>query len=100
VLCVYNLSRHPQAVWLDLSDHLGEELVELTGGGGFCVGGVPAPRYPSRSDPAGPAGPDRNHRELHLLPARPPRLQNDRNQQELFTAMLLSLPGSPVLYYG
>ncbi|MFC5053114.1 maltose alpha-D-glucosyltransferase [Saccharothrix xinjiangensis] len=29
-----------------------------------------------------------------------PLLENDRNQQELFTAMLLSLPGSPVLYYG
>ena len=27
-------------------------------------------------------------------------LENDTNQQELFTAMLLSLPGSPVLYYG
>jgi maltose alpha-D-glucosyltransferase/alpha-amylase len=27
-------------------------------------------------------------------------LENDRNQVELFTAMLLSLPGSPVLYYG
>ncbi len=27
-------------------------------------------------------------------------LENDRNQIELFTAMLLSLPGSPVLYYG
>ena len=29
-----------------------------------------------------------------------PLLENDTNQQELFTAMLLSLPGSPVLYYG
>jgi maltose alpha-D-glucosyltransferase/alpha-amylase len=29
-----------------------------------------------------------------------PLLDNDRDQQELFTAMLLSLPGSPVLYYG
>jgi maltose alpha-D-glucosyltransferase/alpha-amylase len=29
-----------------------------------------------------------------------PLLDNDRNQQELFTAMLLSLPGSPILYYG
>ncbi|TVT50617.1 maltose alpha-D-glucosyltransferase [Amycolatopsis rhizosphaerae] len=29
-----------------------------------------------------------------------PLLENDRNQQELFTALLLSLPGSPVLYYG
>ncbi|EXG79867.1 trehalose synthase [Cryptosporangium arvum DSM 44712] len=29
-----------------------------------------------------------------------PLLDNDRNQIELFTAMLLSLPGSPVLYYG
>ena len=27
-------------------------------------------------------------------------LENDRNQVELFTAMLLSLPGSPVIYYG
>jgi maltose alpha-D-glucosyltransferase/alpha-amylase len=27
-------------------------------------------------------------------------LDNDRDQQELFTALLLSLPGSPVLYYG
>ncbi len=27
-------------------------------------------------------------------------LENDRNQIELFTALLLSLPGSPVLYYG
>ncbi len=29
-----------------------------------------------------------------------PLLENDTNQIELFTAMLLSLPGSPVLYYG
>ncbi|RJL32465.1 maltose alpha-D-glucosyltransferase [Bailinhaonella thermotolerans] len=29
-----------------------------------------------------------------------PLLNNDRNQIELFTALLLSLPGSPVLYYG
>jgi maltose alpha-D-glucosyltransferase / alpha-amylase len=29
-----------------------------------------------------------------------PLLENDRNQLELVTAMLLSLPGSPVLYYG
>ncbi|MDX8145625.1 maltose alpha-D-glucosyltransferase [Lentzea sp. BCCO 10_0061] len=29
-----------------------------------------------------------------------PLLENDRNQHELFTALLLSLPGSPVLYYG
>jgi maltose alpha-D-glucosyltransferase/alpha-amylase len=29
-----------------------------------------------------------------------PLLENDRNQTELFTALLLSLPGSPVLYYG
>jgi maltose alpha-D-glucosyltransferase/alpha-amylase len=27
-------------------------------------------------------------------------LENDRNQVELFTALLLSLPGSPVIYYG
>jgi maltose alpha-D-glucosyltransferase/alpha-amylase len=27
-------------------------------------------------------------------------LDNDRDQQELFTALLLALPGSPVLYYG
>jgi maltose alpha-D-glucosyltransferase / alpha-amylase len=27
-------------------------------------------------------------------------LENDRNQIELFTALLMSLPGSPVLYYG
>jgi maltose alpha-D-glucosyltransferase/alpha-amylase len=27
-------------------------------------------------------------------------LDNDRNQFELFTALLLSLPGAPVLYYG
>ncbi len=27
-------------------------------------------------------------------------LENDRNTVELFTALLLSLPGSPVLYYG
>ncbi len=27
-------------------------------------------------------------------------LDNDRNQLELFTALLLSLPGSPVIYYG
>jgi len=27
-------------------------------------------------------------------------LENDRNQYELFNALLLSLPGSPVLYYG
>jgi maltose alpha-D-glucosyltransferase/alpha-amylase len=29
-----------------------------------------------------------------------PLLENDRNQLELFTALLLGLPGSPVLYYG
>ena len=29
-----------------------------------------------------------------------PLLDNDRNEIELFTALLLSLPGSPVLYYG
>jgi maltose alpha-D-glucosyltransferase/alpha-amylase len=29
-----------------------------------------------------------------------PLLDNDRTQLELFTALLLSLPGSPVLYYG
>ncbi len=29
-----------------------------------------------------------------------PLLENDRNQLELFTSLLLSLPGSPVLYYG
>ncbi|MDQ2706428.1 MAG: maltose alpha-D-glucosyltransferase [Actinomycetota bacterium] len=29
-----------------------------------------------------------------------PLLENDRNQLELFTALVLSLPGSPVLYYG
>jgi maltose alpha-D-glucosyltransferase/alpha-amylase len=29
-----------------------------------------------------------------------PLLDNDRKQIELFTALLLSLPGSPVLYYG
>ncbi|NLU84880.1 maltose alpha-D-glucosyltransferase [Rhodococcus sp. HNM0569] len=29
-----------------------------------------------------------------------PLLENDRNQLELFTALLLSLPGSPILYYG
>jgi maltose alpha-D-glucosyltransferase/alpha-amylase len=29
-----------------------------------------------------------------------PLLYNDRDQIELFTALLLSLPGSPVLYYG
>ncbi|WP_433273421.1 maltose alpha-D-glucosyltransferase [Actinosynnema sp. CS-041913] len=29
-----------------------------------------------------------------------PLLDNDRAQHELLTAMLLSLPGSPVLYYG
>ncbi len=29
-----------------------------------------------------------------------PLLDNDRNQLQLFTALLLSLPGSPVLYYG
>jgi maltose alpha-D-glucosyltransferase / alpha-amylase len=29
-----------------------------------------------------------------------PLLDNDRNQLELFTALLMSLPGSPVLYYG
>ncbi|TQS26950.1 maltose alpha-D-glucosyltransferase [Microbispora sp. KK1-11] len=29
-----------------------------------------------------------------------PLLDNDRNQIELFTALLLSLPGSPVMYYG
>ncbi|MGQ0629644.1 MAG: maltose alpha-D-glucosyltransferase [Sporichthyaceae bacterium] len=29
-----------------------------------------------------------------------PLLDNDRRRQELFTALLLSLPGSPFLYYG
>ncbi len=29
-----------------------------------------------------------------------PLLENDQNRLELFTALLLSLPGSPVLYYG
>jgi len=29
-----------------------------------------------------------------------PLLENDRGQVELFTALLLSLPGSPVIYYG
>ncbi|HUK72835.1 MAG TPA: maltose alpha-D-glucosyltransferase [Streptosporangiaceae bacterium] len=29
-----------------------------------------------------------------------PLLDNDRNQLQLFTTLLLSLPGSPVLYYG
>jgi len=29
-----------------------------------------------------------------------PLLDNDRNQLELFTALLMSLPGSPVIYYG
>jgi maltose alpha-D-glucosyltransferase / alpha-amylase len=29
-----------------------------------------------------------------------PLLENDLNRLELFTALLLSLPGSPVLYYG
>ncbi|MEV7964935.1 maltose alpha-D-glucosyltransferase [Sphaerisporangium sp. NPDC088356] len=29
-----------------------------------------------------------------------PLLENDRNQIELFTALLMSLPGSPVIYYG
>ncbi|MFF8286159.1 maltose alpha-D-glucosyltransferase [Streptomyces albus] len=29
-----------------------------------------------------------------------PLLDNDRKQIELFTALLLSLPGSPILYYG
>jgi maltose alpha-D-glucosyltransferase / alpha-amylase len=29
-----------------------------------------------------------------------PLLENDRRQIELFSALLLSLPGSPVLYYG
>ncbi|GAA3433318.1 maltose alpha-D-glucosyltransferase/alpha-amylase [Kutzneria kofuensis] len=29
-----------------------------------------------------------------------PLLDNDRNQLELFTSLLLSLPGSPILYYG
>lgn len=29
-----------------------------------------------------------------------PMVDNDRNQIELFTSLLLSLPGSPVIYYG
>ena len=29
-----------------------------------------------------------------------PLLENDTNQMELFTALLLSLPGSPIIYYG
>jgi maltose alpha-D-glucosyltransferase / alpha-amylase len=29
-----------------------------------------------------------------------PLLENSRNQMELFTSLLMSLPGSPVLYYG
>src|SRR6266540_87978 len=36
----------------------------------------------------------RNHDELTL------EMGTDRNQMELFTSLLLSLPGSPVLYYG
>jgi maltose alpha-D-glucosyltransferase/alpha-amylase len=37
VLCVFNLSQHPQRVELDLSGHLGRELVEVTGGTSFGV---------------------------------------------------------------
>lgn len=40
----------------------------------------------------------RQHR--HPLLRLAPLLDNDRNQIELFTALLLSLPGSPILYYG
>ena len=29
-----------------------------------------------------------------------PLLENDRDRIELFTALLLSLPGSPIMYYG
>ena len=29
-----------------------------------------------------------------------PLLDSDVNQMELFTALLLALPGTPVLYYG
>ncbi|MEU7751296.1 maltose alpha-D-glucosyltransferase [Micromonospora sp. NPDC049101] len=43
VLCAYNLSRRPQPVELDLSDHRGRELVELTGGTRFGV--VERPTY-------------------------------------------------------
>ncbi len=41
------------------------------------------------------------HARQHRHPPPPrPLLDNDRNQIELFTALLLSLPGSPIIYYG
>ncbi len=41
------------------------------------------------------------HARQHRHPPRlAPLLDNDRNQIELFTALLLSLPGSPIIYYG
>jgi maltose alpha-D-glucosyltransferase/alpha-amylase len=43
VLCVYNLSQHPQPVELDLSGYIGLELVELTGRTRF--GAVEGPLY-------------------------------------------------------
>jgi maltose alpha-D-glucosyltransferase/alpha-amylase len=44
VLCVFNLSRSPQAVELDLSAHAGAELVELSGGISFGTAGADALR--------------------------------------------------------
>ena len=39
-------------------------------------------------------------REYGIRRRLAPLLDNDMNQMELFNALLLSLPGSPVLYYG
>ena len=42
----------------------------------------------------------RMRRNIGIRRRLAPLLDNDINQMELFTALLLSLPGSPVLYYG
>ena len=74
------------------------------------VGHLPA--QPRRADPGDG---HRRGTRLHVERVRPgprmkanigirrrlaPLLDNDLNRIELFTALLLSLPGSPVLYYG
>jgi maltose alpha-D-glucosyltransferase / alpha-amylase len=46
------------------------------------------------------AGDPRMKANLGIRRRLAPLLENDRNQLELFTALLLSLPGSPVIYYG
>jgi len=57
---------------------------------------------PARADYSFIAQADRIAAALDSLGIRrrlAPLLENDRNQFELFTALLFSMPGSPVLYY-